>query len=143
MAPRLLKAVGFVVALLEAEGLVPPAVEKCHYGANINLYTGSQRCGWHSDNEAIFEEPDGSSVVASLSVGASAIFRWRPTANAAAEGSVLLKEADLLIMAGPCQTFFQHCADSPQSGHQRLNVTVRKIARHQRGCPLALHHGSR
>ena len=53
-----------------AEGEVLNAV-------NLNLCRGWRSCvGWHSDDEPVFGESDAKLIV-SVSLGSSAVFRWR------------------------------------------------------------------
>ena len=54
-----------------AEGEVPTA-------ANLNLYRGWISCdGWHCDDEPLFGEFGNAKLIVSLSLGDSAVFRWR------------------------------------------------------------------
>ena len=54
-----------------AEGEVPTA-------ANLNLYRGGNSCvGWHRDDELLFGEFGEAKLIVSVSLGGSAVFRWK------------------------------------------------------------------
>ena len=54
-----------------AEGEVPNAV-------NLNLYRGCRSCvGWHCDDEPLFGKCGDANLIVSVSLGASALFRWK------------------------------------------------------------------
>ena len=50
--------------------------EEYYNSVNINLYVdGADRCGWHADDEGLFENPDGFSIAA-VSLGATRTFEY-------------------------------------------------------------------
>ena len=56
-----------------AEGEVPTA-------ANLNLYRGGNSCvGWHRDDELLFGEFGEAKLIVSVSLGSSAVFKWKGT----------------------------------------------------------------
>ena len=107
--------------------------------ANLNLYGGSgSRVRWHSDDEGLFGERGDPKLFASLSLGSSALFKWksrsRPDRD---ERSCWLHHGDLLVMYGCSQDEYRHCTDSRLQG-ERVNVTSRWIKNHVPLCPLGL-----
>ena len=65
-----------------AEGEVPNAV-------NLNLYRGWRSCvGWHCDDEPLFGEGGDAKLIVSVSLGSSAVFRWRRQSCPDDEGHV-------------------------------------------------------
>jgi alkylated DNA repair dioxygenase AlkB len=91
-----------------------------------NLYRdGSDSMGWHADKEkALGRNP----VIASLSLGATRLFRLRHPAS----GKVLeldLQDGSLLIMAGSLQHHWRHCLPKSRTARgARINLTFRRIA---------------
>ena len=73
-----------------AEGDVPTA-------ANLNLYRGwSSYVGRHSDDEPLFGECGGAKLIVSVSLGSSALFRWRSQSRPDDDGhSCLLGHGDI------------------------------------------------
>ena len=46
--------------------------------ANLNLYRGWNSCvGWHRDDEPLFGESGEAKLIVSVSLGSSAVFKWR------------------------------------------------------------------
>ena len=86
-----------------AEGDVPTAV-------NLNLYRGWRSCvGWHSDDEPLFGECGDAKLIVSVSLGSSAIFRWRRQSCPDNEGHLCwLGHGD---MDDQCQEEFLHRTD--------------------------------
>ena len=67
-----------------AEGEVPTA-------ANLNLYRGGNSCvGWHRDDELLFGEFGEAKLIVSVSLGGSAVFRWKRRSCPDDEGTLVL-----------------------------------------------------
>ena len=79
-----------------AEGEVPTA-------ANLNLYRGGNSCvGWHRDDELLFGEFGEAKLIVSVSLGGSAVFRWKRRSCPNDEGHLCcLGHGDVLVMDGP------------------------------------------
>ena len=79
-----------------AEGEVPTA-------ANLNLHRGWNSCvGWHPDDEPLFGKCGDAKLIVSVSLGNSALFRWRRQSCLDDEGrSCRLGHGDILVMDGP------------------------------------------
>ena len=79
-----------------AEEEVPTAV-------NLNLYRG-WKSGWHSDDEPLFGECAEAKLIVSVSLGSSAVFRWRRQSCSDDEGHLCwFGHGDILVM-GQCRT---------------------------------------
>lgn len=94
-----------------------------------NFYRdGKDSMGWHSDDE---KELGQQPIIASLSLGASRKFVFRPRKGIVAEKMTFnLVQGSLLIMEGKTQQHFQHAlpkTSKPISG--RINLTFRRIYR--------------
>ena len=89
-----------------AEGEVPTA-------ANLNLYRGGNSCvGWHRDDELLFGEFGEAKLIVSVSLGGSAVFRWKRRSCPDDEGHLCcLGHGDILVMDGRCQDKFLHRTD--------------------------------
>lgn len=93
----------------------------------LNLYRdGQDSMGWHSDDEAgLGRHP----VIASLSLGATRIFKFRHK-HAAQEPprKIELDDGGLLLMAGPTQHHWLHSI-ARQAGTcaPRINLTFRQV----------------
>ena len=114
-----------------AEGEVPTA-------ANLNLYLGWNSCvGWHGDNEPLFGECGEAKLIVSVSLGSSAVFRWRRQSCPDDEGHLCcLGHGDILVMDGQCQDEFLHWTD-PGLDQERINDTFRRIKQHVPSCSLS------
>ena len=66
--------------------------------ANLNYYGGSGSCvRWHSDDEVLFGGRGESKLIVSVSLGFSALFRWKPRSSPDCEAdSTWLHHGDLL-----------------------------------------------
>ena len=104
-----------------AEGEVPTA-------ANLNLYRGGNSCvGWHRDDELLFGEFGEAKLIVSVSLGGSAVFRWKRRFCPDDEGHLCcLGHGDILVMDGRCQDKFLHRTD-PCREQERINITFRWI----------------
>ena len=113
-----------------AEGDVPTA-------ANLNLYQGWKSCvGWHCDDEPLFGEYGDAKLIVSVSLGSSALFRWRRHSCPDDEGHLCwLGHGDILVMDGQCHDEFLHCTGSGRD-QERINVTFRWIKQHPSSCPF-------
>ena len=89
-----------------AEGEVPTA-------ANLNLYRGlHSRDAWHCDDEPLFGKCGDAKLIVSVSLGSSAVFRWRRRSCPDDEGgSCRLDHDDILVMDGQCQDELLHRTD--------------------------------
>ncbi|MDQ9171900.1 alpha-ketoglutarate-dependent dioxygenase AlkB [Oxalobacteraceae bacterium R-40] len=92
----------------------------------LNLYRdGHDSIGMHSDNEP---ELGPMPVIASLSLGATRIFRLKHRHNAFAPVSIALSNGSLLIMAGQTQERWMHgVRKDTQDIGPRINLTFRRI----------------
>ena len=132
----LLEGVWRAIAILMkpwcAEGEVPTV-------ANLNLYRGWNSCvGWQSDDEPLFGEYGDAKLLVSVSLGSSAVFRWRRRSCPDDEGHLcLLGHGDILVMDGQCQDEFLHCTGSSRE-QERINVTFRWVKQHASSCPFLL-----
>ena len=113
-----------------AEGEVPNAV-------NQNLYRGWRSClGWHSDDEPLFGECGDAKLIVSVSLGCSAVFRWRRQSCPDDVGHLCwLGHGDILVMDGQCQDEFLHRTD-PGREQERINLTFRWVKQHASSCPF-------
>ena len=113
-----------------AEGEVPTA-------ANLNLYRGGNSCvGWHRDDELLFGEFGEAKLIVSVSLGGSAVFRWKRRSCPNDEGHLCcLGHGDILVMDGRCQDKFLHRTD-PCREQERINITFLWIKQHVSSCPL-------
>lgn len=90
----------------------------------LNLYRdGKDSNGWHADDEkALGPEP----VIASVSFGASRIFKLRAKANTKRVHKIALESGSLLLMQGKTQKMWQH--QIPKTAKPigpRINLTFR------------------
>ena len=88
--------------------------------------SGSDHVGWHSDNE---RDMGVRPVIASLSLGASRVFRVRPRRGGKSNGW-LLQHGSLLVMWGDSQRLFKHSVPrTAQPGGERVNLTFRYVSK--------------
>ena len=113
-----------------AEGEVPTA-------ANLNLYRGWKSCvGWHRDDKPLFGKCGNAKLIVSVSLGSSAVFRWRRQSCPDDEGHLCcLGHGDILVMDGQCQDEFLHRTD-PGGEQEQINITFRWVKQHVSACPL-------
>ena len=92
----------------------------------LNLYrTGQDSMGLHSDDE---KELGKNPVVASISLGAERVFRFKHKTKKNCSQNILLKSGTLLMMQGETQHQWKH--ELPKAKHAttpRLNLTFRTI----------------
>ena len=90
--------------------------------------------GWHTDDEPLFGERGEAKLIASVSFGIRAHFKWKGKSCSDGEASSCwLEHGDLLVMDGQCQDEIRHCTN-PSSQPERINVTFRWIRRHVISC---------
>ena len=89
------------------------AEEEVPTAANLNLYRGWNSCvGWHCDDEPLFGEYGDDKLIVSVSLGSSAVFRWRRRSCPDDEGHLCcLGHGDILVMDGRSQDKFLHRTD--------------------------------
>ena len=94
--------------------------------ALLNLYRdGKDSMGWHRDNE---NELGINPVIASVSFGASRIFKLRLYENKGISKSMELGDGSFLLMQGETQHYWEHHipkTDKPVG--ERINITFRVI----------------
>ena len=105
--------------------------------ANLNLYRGWNSCvGWHCDDEPLFGEYGEAKLIVSVSLGDSAVFRWRRRSCPNDEGHLCwLGHGDILVMDDQCQDEFFHRTD-PGREQYWINITFRWVKQHVSPCPL-------
>ena len=92
----------------------------------LNLYEdGSHKVGWHSDNEKEL----GSVVnIASISLGASRDFKYRPYCDKSLVKTISLEHGSLLVMRHPFQLDYEHSVPPRKKVvDSRINLTFRNI----------------
>ena len=91
----------------------------------LNLYhSGTEGMGWHSDDE---KELDGTSPIASVSLGAQRKFAFRHKKDKTTS-SVFLEHGSLMIMHPPTQEYWHHSLlKTTTITSPRINLTFRKI----------------
>jgi alkylated DNA repair dioxygenase AlkB len=94
--------------------------------ALLNLYRdGKDSMGWHRDNE---KELGTNPPIASVSLGASRIFKLRDYNNKKTTQSIELTHGSLLLMKGETQHFWEHqVAKTSKPVSTRINITFRQI----------------
>ena len=105
--------------------------------ANLNLYRGwNSRVGWHCDDEPLFGECGEAKLIVSVSLGTSALFKWKGKSCPDSEAHLCcLGHGDILLMDGQCQDEFVRCTD-PGLEQERINVTFRWNRQHAASCAL-------
>ena len=74
--------------------------------------------GWHRDDEPLFGKCGDAKLIVSVSLGSSAVFRWRRQSCPDDEGdSCRLDHDDILVMDGQCQDEFLHRTDPGRDKH--------------------------
>ena len=92
----------------------------------LNLYEdGSHKVGWHSDNE---KELGDEINIASISLGASRDFKYRPNSDKGLVKTISLEHGSLLVMRHPFQLNHEHCVPPRRKVvNSRINLTFRSI----------------
>ena len=84
----------------------------------------------------LFGECGEAKLVVSVSLGSSAVFKWKRQFCPDDEGHLCwLGHGDILVMDGQCQDEFLHRTD-PGRDQERIKVTFRWIKQHVSTCPL-------
>ena len=91
-----------------------------------NRYRNGYDCmGWHSDDET---ELGKQPIVASLSLGASRVMRFRRRSDHRQTYRLELSPGSLLIMRGATQQYWQHCITRTRKPTaERINLTFRLV----------------
>lgn len=93
-----------------------------------NLYRDGSDCiGWHSDDEALFGTDP---VVASVSFGATRMFKMRTKTEPREKYEVALTDHSLLVMGKGVQELWQHSIPAVGKSKPvgvRVNLTFRKV----------------
>jgi alkylated DNA repair dioxygenase AlkB len=94
--------------------------------ALLNYYRdGKDSMGWHRDNE---KELGTNPGIASVSLGASRIFKLRYYTDKTISRSIELSHGSLLLMKGPTQHYWEHqVAKTAKPVGARINITFRCI----------------
>ncbi len=94
--------------------------------ALLNYYRdGKDSMGWHRDNE---KELGTNPSIASVSLGASRIFKLRYYTDKTISHSIELSHGSLLLMKGPTQHHWEHqVAKTAKPVGARINITFRYI----------------
>lgn len=92
----------------------------------LNWYRdGNDSMGWHSDDE---KELGTNPVIASLSLGAPRMFRFRNIQDHKNSFGITLENGSMLLMAGPLQHQWQHSLPrTKRPMGDRINLTFRTI----------------
>ena len=84
----------------------------------------------------LFGECGDAKLIVSVSLGSSAVFRWRRQSCPGDEGHLCcLGHGDTLVTDGQCQDEFLHCTDLCRE-QERINITFRWVKQHVSSCPL-------
>lgn len=91
-----------------------------------NLYEdGTQAMGWHSDDEPALIGPQGETVIASVSLGATRKFRFKHKTGAE-QVDLMLHSGQLIVMRGKTQRYWKHAlTKSMKVTEPRINLTFR------------------
>jgi alkylated DNA repair dioxygenase AlkB len=111
------------VHLLQAKALVEARTGFAYNGCLCNLYRdGTNSVAWHSDKEAY------RGAVASLSLGATRIFRVRDKSDRTRTHDFPLPSGSLLLMKPGCQEQTEHCVPKTKRAvGPRINLTFRQV----------------
>ena len=75
---------------------------------NLNFYAnGSKYLDLHADDEALFPDASGKTMIISLSVGATREFIFAPS-HSHEKSSVAVASGDVIIMCGNFQKYYKH-----------------------------------
>ena len=114
----------FTFALSEIKKRIEAAVLHNFTTCLLNLYRdGKDSNGWHSDDE---KELGPNPVIASLSLGATRIFKFREKANTKNVHKIALAPGSLLLMKERTQHLWQHqIPKTSKPTGTRINLTFR------------------
>lgn len=92
----------------------------------LNMYRdGNDSNGWHADNE---KELGQNPVIASISLGASRIFKLKHRHDKYLTHQMLLENGSLLMMSGQTQHhWLHHIPKTKKQIGTRINLTFRKV----------------
>jgi alkylated DNA repair dioxygenase AlkB len=109
--------------LLAVKAMVEERTGFNYNGCLCNLYRdGSNSVAWHSDHEAV------GGAVASLSLGATRVFRVRDKEDHALTFDFPLPTGSLLLMKPGCQEHTEHCVPKTKRPvGPRINLTFRQV----------------
>lgn len=113
-------------AVLLVKKTIEERLGKKFNSALINYYrSGLDSMGWHRDNEPeLGPEP----VIASMSLGEGRLFKIRHYINKTLGMDLTLEHGDLLVMAGPMQSYWEHSLPKTRKPKQaRINITFRSV----------------
>ncbi len=116
--------------LLQLRGLLEQQLGWRFNSVLANRYrNGDDAMGWHADDEP---ELVPEAPIASLSLGATRTFRFRPRPGSAATGcgalALELADGDLLVMDPPTQRHWHHAVPRRRRrAAERLNLTFRVV----------------
>lgn len=116
----------FTATLSEIKERVEKLVNHTFTTCLLNLYRdGKDSNGWHSDDEsALGKNP----TIASVSLGASRVFKFRDKKAKSSVSSIKLEHGSLLLMQGATQHNWQHqLPKTSKFVEPRINLTFRVI----------------
>ena len=115
---------GWPPLLAQAKALVEERSGHVYNGCLCNLYRdGRNSVAWHSDREAY------GGAVASLSLGATRVFRIRSKADHRLTHDLPLPSGSLLVMRPGCQEATEHTVPKTKRPvGMRINLTFRQVA---------------
>eukprot|EP01083_Nonionella_stella_P074863 203201_1 len=101
---------------------------------NVNWYlNGRDSCGWHADDECLFESLYNEALILSLSLGQNRIFQMKRNTSNEVEKEIILYHGDLLSMEGFFQKYYLHRVPKQfdiVNCNARINFTWRWITKH-------------
>ena len=112
--------------LIALKAAVEQRAETAFNALLANRYRhGQDSIGWHADNEP---ELGLKPVVASVSLGATRVFKIRTNASKQVQ-TLHLASGSLLVMQAGFQSLYQHClAKTKKTVGERINLTFRQIS---------------
>ncbi|MEP0266200.1 alpha-ketoglutarate-dependent dioxygenase AlkB [Dokdonia sp.] len=116
----------FTFALSEIKNSVETLVKSEFTTCLLNLYRdGKDSNGWHSDDE---KELGKNPTIASVSLGASRVFKFRDKKAKSSVHSMLLEHGSLLLMKNATQHNWQHQVPKTlKMVEPRINLTFRMV----------------
>ena len=94
----------------------------------INRYVAGSKLGLHQDRD----ENDRWAPIVSISLGLPAVFLWGGKRRADPVRRMRLDSGDVVVWGGPARFIYHGVAplkdgDHPLTGHERINITFRKV----------------
>ncbi len=116
----------FTATLHEIKQKVEILVKHTFTTCLLNLYRdGKDSNGWHSDDESSLGK---NPTIASVSLGASRVFKFRDKKAKSSVSSIHLEHGSLLLMQGATQHNWQHqLPKTSKFVEPRINLTFRVI----------------